>query len=701
MESVFCIGDIAVDKRSNYRYRILSLPPLTVVLCQMDITKLKISHVEKEIFLSLISNGDIQIVKDMSNMIVDDWYMSDPDRKKDFEMKLNAVEAVVRLYEPEFVDLASKKAKPEVNKIISDFGIEKTCLWRSLRKYLQSGMKKSSLMDKRALGHNRGKVYECKEKPGRKPDYSDDGGVIVDDVIAGYFDEALKDYRSGRQKTLRSVYERMNNRHFTKTQIIGGIQSMVLAPVSERPTFRQFYYYAQKHLSAEEKAVIKTSKAEVRNDKRLLLSDIMDGVIGPGDMVEIDACEADVSLVSLDNNSILGVTNLFLNLADDKKEYCRKYNMDFADARVWPSQIIPRRIRVDRGSEFKSEEFERICRGLGIEKNIISGGSGSLKGLIEQSFHQMHVSQNVHLENHGLIEKRYDSKHHMEAILNIRQYTQMVINFVITHNQQYIETYRPTKEMIENDIRSIPAELWQYGVAKYGAPRPILNKVQFYYDLMTPKKARVTRKGICFKGLYYLPDTDDAYMSHKMFCVGKRGEPLEIKVDLRDISRIYYTHNGEVRMAKLNERVYGNSEFGCLTVKQWDDYRKKMGKMKTEGQAYNDALQAYRYAVNELIVKEAGKNDVSKQKEMRVAREIEKQRISLDNKIINRIASPQEDNTKEITAADTSTAVPAAEQAELSEYEKKIEAIKKKESYELTQEEASMLMKYALDTFND
>ena len=70
-------------------------------------------------------------------------------------------------------------------------------------------------------------------------------------------------------------------------------------------------------------------------------------------MVEIDACEADVSLVSeldpdqaigrpivyfmidvysriilavsvaFDNNSILGITNLFLNLADDKQEYCK------------------------------------------------------------------------------------------------------------------------------------------------------------------------------------------------------------------------------------------------------------------------------------------------------------------------------------------------------------------------------------------
>lgn len=612
-------------------------------------------------------------------------------------------------------------------------GIKKTAFWECLRKYLQSGMDKSSLMDKRFLGHNKGKVYEFQNKPGRKSDYFEDSGVIIDDVIEGYFQEALKDYKSGRQKTLKSVYEKMNNKHFTKTEMVNGVPTMILLPVFERPTFRQFYYYVQKHLSEEEKAVIKTSKAEVRNDKRLLLSDIMEGVKGPGDMVEIDACEADVSLVSelnpnqsigrpivyfmvdvfsrvilamsvaLDNNSVLGVTNLFLNLADDKREYCQKYNLDFHNEKVWPSQIIPRRVRVDRGAEFKSKEFERVCRCLGIEKNIVSGGSGSLKGLVEQTFHQMHVSQNVHLENNGLIEKRHDSQHHLEATLTISQYTQMVINFVITHNQQYLETYRLTKEMVENDIRSIPAELWQYGIEKYGSPRYISNKMQFYYDLMTPKAAKITRKGISFKGLYYIPENDEL-MGHQMFTAGKKGESLKIKIDLRDISKIYYTRNNEVFVARLNEHVSGNSEFGGLTMKQWDDYRKKMGKMKMEGKVYNDALLSYRYAINELIVKDAGKSTVSKQRDMKEARELEKQRIALDNKIAKRITDDEEgsyvdENPKSIDVPQSNSL--DSEKTELSEYDKKIEEIKKKKSYELTQEEASMLMKYAIDHFYD
>jgi Mu transposase, C-terminal. len=315
----------------------------------------------------------------------------------------------------------------------------------------------------------------------------------------------------------------------------------------------------------------------------------------------------------------------------------------------------------------------------------------------------MHVSQNVHLENNGLIEKRHDSQHHLEATLTISQYTQMVINFVITHNQQYLETYRLTKEMVENDIRSIPAELWQYGIEKYGSPRYISNKMQFYYDLMTPKAAKITRKGISFKGLYYIPENDEL-MGHQMFTAGKKGESLKIKIDLRDISKIYYTRNNEVFVARLNEHVSGNSEFGGLTMKQWDDYRKKMGKMKMEGKVYNDALLSYRYAINELIVKDAGKSTVSKQRDMKEARELEKQRIALDNKIAKRITDDEEgsyvdENPKSIDVPQSNSL--DSEKTELSEYDKKIEEIKKKKSYELTQEEASMLMKYAIDHFYD
>lgn len=97
----------------------------------------------------------------------------------------------------------------------------------------------------------------------------------------------------------------MNYKYYSETKIVNGATTVGLMPESQRPTYNQFYYYCHKHITEQEMDLIKTSAAEQRNNKRLITSDSLHGVLGPGDMVEIDACEADVSLVSTaDSNKL-------------------------------------------------------------------------------------------------------------------------------------------------------------------------------------------------------------------------------------------------------------------------------------------------------------------------------------------------------------------------------------------------------------
>ena len=98
MEVLFSVGNIAIDKKESCRYRILSLLPQVIVLCQMDISKLKIIHVDKAMFISLVSNHSIEIVKEESRIVVDEWYMSDIDRKEAFDRKLNSIVGAVYVY---------------------------------------------------------------------------------------------------------------------------------------------------------------------------------------------------------------------------------------------------------------------------------------------------------------------------------------------------------------------------------------------------------------------------------------------------------------------------------------------------------------------------------------------------------------------------------------------------------------------------
>lgn len=667
-KEVLSVGLILRDVNSNKMYRIIAIMQSEITLCEMNIKSLSLSLANKKSIMNLIA--DEELIVESDSPVVFNQDKLPPKTKEKYELKLKIINDVIKAYGPTFKDLDNGKFKPEVESILQKYKCTRNMFWRTCTAYFQSGMRNSSLVDSRYFGTNTGKKYNYESKTGRPSEYVSNTGVVLSPEIQEYFAEALKDYKSGRHKTIKAAYDKMNLLHFTRSEIINGVSTEVLLPASERPTFRQFSYYISKNISNQEKDLIKTSALEQRNNKRLLVSDSLFGVQGPGDMVEIDACEADISLVSMldpkqtvgrpivyfmidvysriilamsvafDNNSIIGLTNLFLNLADDKQEYCAKYGISYENKNIWPSNIIPNHVRVDRGAEFRGKEFDRICDELGIDRILVTPGSGSLKGVVEQSFHQLHTKQNVHLENHGLIEKRYNSNHHQTAQLNIEEYTRMVINFVLVHNQQCLKTYPLTKNMITQKIKPIPATLWEYGIKNCEAPRPIPAKEQYLFNLMIPIKAKVSRRGISYKDLWYL-NTEDRKLAREMFDAGQKKISFEARMDMRDVGAIYYLRDNKLMVARLNPLLNGNADYSGLTMKQYEDYLKSKRQLLAEGKVHNEELSAFNYAMNNAIIEGSTRKELPSAKNMRAAREIEKQAKSKANKISKRLGLPE------------------------------------------------------------
>ena len=659
-------GNIVTDKEADTRYRIIYVSVNDIVLCEMDTTKFVLVSLSYMQMVELLQEHSFAISED-KGIVFDENRLSESVKTK-YIRNRDMMNEVIAAYGPTFLELSGKKPKKQLYEILEKYNYSSSTFWRLCVKFFQSGMKSYSLLDGKTWSNVKGKELKRTAKSGKRSEYVD-SGIVVNDEVREHFEDAINNYKKGRNKSFRSAFDWMNYKYYSETKIVNGATTVGLMPESQRPTYNQFYYYCHKHITEQEMDLIKTSAAEQRNNKRLITSDSLHGVLGPGDMLEIDACEADVSLVStadsnktigrpvvyfmidvytraiiamsvaFDNNSILGVTNLFLNLADNKKEYCSRYGMGFDDDAIWPSNIKPRRIRVDRGSEFKSKEFRRICNELGIELQIVSGASGSLKGVVEQSFHQMHSRQNEHLEDNGLIEKRYDSNHHREATLNIEQYTKMVINFVLMHNQQYDKNYPLTREMMDKKIQPIPAILWEYGAKKI-EPSRIPDKDQYLYTLMTPVNAKLSRRGISYNGLWYL-SKDDKQLSKEMFRAGTKKVPFEVRMDKRSVGAVYYIRNGKLIKAPLNEMITGNIDYADLTEKEWNDYRKGKHQLDANGRIQNEDISAFNYSVNQEIVASAQKDTYSDKKNMRVTRELEKQKVSHDNNIEQRLQNEQ------------------------------------------------------------
>lgn len=550
--------------------------------------------------------------------------------------------------------------------------MSKKSAWKVIKKYLQSGLDVNSLCSERGYYSNN-KVY--KRKPGKKVDGAE--GIVLNTEMANNFDKAIKDYLSGRAITKKDAFELMLLENYTLISQKDGNICRKLMSQDKRPTYRQFRYYCNKIIDKDEERIAKTSKQEQRNNERLLLSDATFDADGPMSIVEIDECETDVTLVSEDdhsvvigrpiiytmidvysriivavsasyeNNSIRGVTNCFLNLIDNKAELCKEYNLNIS-ADIWPSHFLPQRLRSDYGSEYISYELERICRELNIQKENVSPGTGSLKGLVEQSFHQFHSTNKWLFENNGLIEKRFDSKHQETACMTLKDFKELLYLSVISHNSQYMKEYPLTRDMRKKKVKPVPYEIWVYGINKYGMPRVITDEDNFRFTLLEDINASISKDGVSFKGLKYI-NFEDEELLKQMIKAGNKRLPLKCRIDSRCVNNLYYLSDGKIHVLHLNINKTGMADYVEISLPEYELLRKEKARLDKEGKENNQLLSVSIKERQQQIKERINKNKVeTNADDLRNNRKAETSK----NRVDNTIMPVQEDVHPQIDSSD-------------------------------------------------
>lgn len=618
------------------QYRVIGYRAGLFSLCEMNTKKLTIFLLPSKDLVKWATEGAARVEKSNSSNILL------PDLKDENYLKKQALmQFIMQEYGPLYEKLYGKTTKTNLKKTMEDLGIQRDAAWRAIRRFLQSGLDMAAIVDGRSLRSGKRNPYKYSKKTGHPTMNALGKGVPLTDEIRTYFDEAIKDFLIGRAKTKKDAYMTMIEKHFiNEEETPTGIRVSVL-PDNLRPTLKQFLNYTRVRVPQEKIDKAKTSAREQRNNKRLLLSDNLQGVMGPGDLWEVDECEIDLSLVSVenpsvtvgrpivyvmidvytrmivaysvafDNNSVLGITNCFLNLLDDKQELCNRFGIQIG-ANEWPSKILPLRLRSDYGAEYISHAMDTICCKLGVAKELVSPATGSLKGQVEQLFHQIHAAQNSLLEGKGLIEKRYDSNHHQEAILNIQEFEAVLLTYIVGHNRKYMEKYPLTKDMRQQNVEPCPIDLWKYGVSLNGSPRPITNEVMFRHSLLLPVKASVGRAGITFKGLFYINLQDEALL-RDMYLASTHGKKkLESAcIDPRNIGHLYYIREGKLMTASLNYKKTGMKEYEGMTLSEYNALHNKKKDDDAIGRETNLQMDIAIRDRQAKIVSEAQKRHLS------------------------------------------------------------------------------------------
>ena len=644
------------------KYRVLHFANDSYVLCQMETPSINIYSYSAKFLFYQIENKQLTTIPEEAPIIVDLDSLSEKE-KESFFTKKTIVDKIVAQYGPQFLDLTNKKPKPLIKELTDHYHIAKSTIWRYIRCYLQSGFAPSSLLDNRTIRQKNvlKEQYVYQRKTGRPTDDGIQTGILLDQSVYEQFDEALNRFKKGKVLSLADAYRWIITSYYARISPDG---AFIPPAISEIPTKRQFYYYCSKHLSKEEFDIAKLGKAEQRNSKRLLIGNSRADAIRPGQIVEVDAVEADISLISsinpdqcigrptvyimvdvyssaivavsvgLEENSAIGATNLLLNLLDDKVILCKKYGIDI-NANLWPSNFIPHEIRCDRGAEFKSSHFSEACKLLGITKTMQPGATGSMKGIVEQVFHQFQTQLRSHLVHAGLITKKYNSKHHQESMLSLDDFTKMVLSFVVTHNSKHILNYPITREMLHRpEFQPIPATIWEYGCEKFGTPTLIMDKDhdQFIACLMKRQSAKISKCGVEFQGLYYY-SPDDFDLNREMYDCGSNQKPFSILWDPRSMKKIYYMCENKLLSIPLNPNLPHQLEFGEMSYAEYLQYKKLRSQLKIVGRRHNENVEILRYMNNESVVDSAKKDALSDTSDIQKARRKEKHRMRQQNKL--------------------------------------------------------------------
>ena len=489
-------------------------------------------------------------------------------RDRIWDMLKNAVEN-----EPDIYD--SKKRPGILRDVAESQNIKPNNLYALLDRYWRSGKTKNAFIPGYSNCGAKGKQRKnIEKKTGRKPLSTDAIGKALTEDDHRNFDNAIRNYYLNQKKiSFKAVYEKLLQDFYTVP--VGDGKLKLLAP-SEVPSFRQFQYWYSKNRDyvAEQKKRSGENAFELGGRSVLGKADF--GLMGPGAQFQIDATVGDVYLVSqFDRSNLIGrpvmyfvvdafsrmVTGVSVclegpswggammaisNMAADKVAYCKEYGIEIAES-DWPCHHVPASLLGDRG-EMESKNADNLVNMLGIRIVNAPPYRADLKGIIEQHFHTINTNSVALLPGSVKpdMSKRGGRDYRLDATLDIRQFTQIVIKCVLYYNNyHYMDYYEKSEAMIGSNVEAIPVRLWDWGIRHFSGALRSFPEEHVRFAVMPTARATVTGKGIRFKNIFY---SCDRAIHESWFEKARSGKtwPVSISYDPRDMTNIYIWDQGNV-----------------------------------------------------------------------------------------------------------------------------------------------------------
>lgn len=523
----------------------------------------------------------------------------------------NIIEELVEDKNQPYIYMKKHRGKL-IKSIIEKKKVTKKTVYKHLRRYWRGGQVKNSLIAKYDYCGGIGKNKKLGvKKVGRPRTFIEiEGeGINIDDEIKEIFRKSIKKYYSKDNKTtLTLAYQLMINEYYSEEQILENGKKRTIVK-DNIPTYQQFrYWYRKEH---DIRTITKSRESDrIYNLKsRALLGNSTKEALYPGGVYQIDATEADINLVAkddrskkigrptiylvvdvfsrmitgvyvgLEKESWVGAMTALANCGIDKQKFCKEYGIDISKEE-WECRCLPQILISDRGSLI-SKKADTLIDTLGVDVKNTAAYRADLKGIVERKFRDMHDKIKAFVP--GYIDKNFRERgshdYRLDATLDLYEFTKVIILYIISHNATFMDYYKRDSMMIEDNLPSIPKDIWSWGIKNRGSSRHFSEKV-IMLNLMPKDNASITESGIRFKNMNY---TCEEAIKEGWFEEARRNGRFhkEISYDPRNMDKIYIRINRGRDFITCN-LIDENSIYKNKSIEEINYLIKVQGKLQAE-----------------------------------------------------------------------------------------------------------------------
>lgn len=562
------INQVLQYTADSQRIRIIEIEESYAYVVNIDTTSAMpkrelYSHLELE-----LTQGELLIVADPFARAIPDSELT-PVQKSKRDMDWETVEKFILPNMGELLRKQGREAK--IIEIASESGLGKTKVKKLLSRYWQRGMNKNAILPDYANSGGKGKTKKLSdEKVGRPRSVTVNGeyrsGINITDEVKTQFEHAInKYYRKANNYSLKDVYHFILRDFYSdRYKENGDIQYRIWEP-NRIPSYHQFYYWFKKLEDPKKDIEFRKSAKEYELKHRPILSNSKIETNGPGTRFQIDATIADIYLVSsFDVNRIIGrpviyaivdvysriVTGIYVglegpswlgammaldNMVADKVEFCKQYDIEITEEQ-WPTYHLPEIIIADRG-EFEGYAVEGLINNLNIKIENTTAYRGDLKGIVERKFRT--INGKVKQKAPGAIQKEFrergDRDYRLDATLNLKEFTALIITLILQHNHKIIDKYPMEKEMITDGIVPTPINLWNWGIQNRKGRLRTVDRNILRLNVLPRGRATISRAGIKFKNLLY----GSKRAIEEQWYAKLKNKSIDIVYDPRHLDKIY------------------------------------------------------------------------------------------------------------------------------------------------------------------